>query len=99
MDPPPKIDLARRLKKSHLPPACAKQAFKIAVLDRCANHFRSIGSRPKVLPKYTDPRRFLVRRSAELRRSLAPGTFLTGLRTGFFNTLFRLSELKVEKTR
>ena len=97
MDPSPRIDLARPLKKSHLSPGCAKQAFRIAALDRCGNHFRSIGSRSKVLPKYTDTRRFLARRSAELRRSLAPGTFLTGLRTGFFNTLFRLSGLKVEK--
>ncbi len=84
--------LIRPWKKAHLPPACAKQAFRIAALDRCGNRFRSKRSRSNVLPKYASAhrqaqggeedrttRRFLARRSAELGRSLAPGTFLTGL--------------------
>ena len=48
--------------------------LKKAHLLRCAQSPRS-----NVLPKYASARRFLAR--------LAPGTFLTGLETGFFKTL------------
>ncbi len=42
----------RSLKKAHLPPACAKRAFRIVALDRRGTHFRSHRSRSNVLPKY-----------------------------------------------
>ena len=48
--------------------------LKKAHLLRCAQLSRS-----NVLPKYVSARRFFAR--------LASGTFLTSLRTGFFNTL------------
>jgi len=43
----------RLLKKTHVPPACFKQAFRIVALRRS-----------NVPPKYADPRRFFARRSA-----------------------------------
>jgi len=76
------IDANRPLKKAHLPPACPKQAFRIVALDRCGNHSRSKQGCSNVLPKYASARRFLAH--------LVPGTFLTGLATGLFNTLQRL---------
>ena len=51
-----------------------EQTVEKAHLLRCAQ-----SSRSNVLPKYASARRFLAR--------LAPGTFLTGLETGFFKTL------------
>jgi len=70
---------SRPLKKAHVPPACPKQAFRIVALDRCGKHSGSKRSRSNVLLQYVSARRFLARRSAELGRSLSPGTFLTGL--------------------
>ncbi|MCH8875130.1 hypothetical protein IH824_20615, partial [candidate division KSB1 bacterium] len=43
---------SRLLKKTHMPPACRKQAFRIVALDRCGNHSRSQQSRSNVAPKY-----------------------------------------------
>jgi len=55
---------SRLLKKTHIPPACLKQAFRIVALDRCRNHSRSKRSRSNVPPKYVSARRFFARRSA-----------------------------------
>jgi hypothetical protein len=68
---------SRLLKKTHMPPACLKQAFRIVALDRCGNHSRSKRSRSNVPPKYADPRRFFARLDSEI--------FLTSLQTAFFN--------------
>jgi len=90
----------RLLKKTHMPPACFKQAFRIVALRRS-----------NVPPKYADPRRFFARRPAvfdpdpstmlrvmvrysnheaqtrrELGRSLASEMFLTSLQTVFLTT-------------
>ncbi len=80
----------RPLKKAYLPPACPKQAYRIVALKRRENHFRSKRSRSNVLHKYASARRFLAR--------LAPGTFLTGLGTGVFNTLLRIRRAHAEST-
>jgi len=58
------MNSSRLLKKTHMPPACRKQAFKIVALDRCGNHSRSKRSRSSVPPKYASTRRFFARRSA-----------------------------------
>jgi len=76
---------SRLLKKTHMPPACRKQAFRIVALDRCGNHSRSKRSRSNVPPKYASARRIFARRSAELGRSLASEIFFTSLQTDFFN--------------
>ncbi len=55
----------------------------------CTPKTHLVSTQPDVLPKYASARRFLS--------PLAPGTFLTGLGTGFFNTLLRLSGLEVEE--
>jgi len=93
----------RLLKKTHMPPACLKQAFRIVALDRYGNHSRSKRSRSNVPPKYASARRFFERRSAvfdpdaqtrsELGRSLASEIFLTGLQTAFFSSLLGTSLL------
>jgi hypothetical protein len=70
---------SRLLKKTHMPTACLKQAFKIVALDRYGNHSRSKRSRSNVLPKYASARRFFARLASEI--------FLTSLQTGFFNNL------------
>jgi hypothetical protein len=57
--------------------------MKVAV-NRPGRFSRSKQSRSNVLPKYADSRRFIARRSAEQRRSLASEIFLTSLHTAFF---------------
>jgi len=76
---------SRLLKKTHMQPACFKQAFELVALDRCGNHSRSKRSRSNVPPKYADPRRFFARRSADQGRSLASEICLTSLQTNSFN--------------
>ncbi len=73
------MNSSRLLKKTHMPPACRKQAFKIVALDRCGNHSRSKRSRSNVPPRYASARRFFVR--------LASKIFLISLQTAFFNNL------------
>jgi len=68
---------SRLLKKTHMPPACLKQAFRIVALDRCGGHSRSKWSRSNVPPKYAFARRFFARLASEI--------FLTSLQTAFFN--------------
>ncbi len=68
---------SRLLKKTHMPPASLKQAFRIVALDRCGNHFRSKRSRSDVPPKYASARRFFARLASEI--------FLTSLQTDVFN--------------
>jgi len=70
---------SRLLKKTHMPPACLKQAFRIVALDRCGNHSRSKRSRSNVPSKYASARRFFARLASEI--------FLTSLQTAFFNNL------------
>ncbi len=81
------LDLAQRasrlLKKTHMPPACLKQAFRIVALDRCGNHSRFKRSRFNVPPKYASARRFIARLASEI--------FLTSLQTAFFNNLLEHS--------
>ncbi len=60
--------------------------MKVAV-NRPEKFSPSKQSRSNVPPKYVSARRFIARRSAELGRSLAPGTFLTSQKTAFFNNL------------
>ncbi len=70
---------SRLLKKTHMPTAYFKQAFRIVALNRCGNHSRSKGSRSNVLPMYVSARRFFARLASEI--------FLTSLQTAFFNKL------------
>jgi hypothetical protein len=86
------------LKKTHMPPACLKQALRIVALDRCGNHSRSKRSRSNVPPMYADPRRLFARRSAELGRSLASEIFLTSLQTAFFNNLLGAKDAQNRRT-
>jgi len=67
------------MKKTHMPPACLKQALRIVALDRGGNYFRSKRSRSNVSPKYASARRFFARLASEI--------FLTSLQTAFFNNL------------
>jgi len=55
---------SRLLKKTHMPSACLKQAFRIVALDRCGDHSRSKRSRSNVPPKYASARQFFARRPA-----------------------------------
>jgi len=55
---------SRLLKKTHMPSACLKQAFRIVALNRCGDHSRSKRSRSNVPPKYASARQFFARRSA-----------------------------------
>ncbi len=81
------ISSSRPLKKTHMPPACLKQAFWIVALDRCGNHSRSKRGRSNVPPKYASARRFFARLASEI--------FLTSLQTVFFNK--PLGEIWVNK--
>ncbi len=78
---------SRLLKKTHMAPACLKQAFRIVALDRCGNHSRSKQSRSNVPRKYADPRRFFARLASEI--------FLTNLQSAFFNSLLVFFDLAV----
>ncbi len=76
--------ISRLLKKTHMPTACFKQAFRIVALDRCGNHSRSKRSRSNVPSKYASARRFFARLASEI--------FLTSLQTAFFNNLLDCSK-------
>ncbi len=77
------IPISGLLKKTHMPPACREQAFRIVALNRCGNHSRSKRSRSSV-PQYASARRFFARLAFEI--------FLTSLQTAFFNNLLDCSK-------
>ncbi len=79
------------MKKTHMPSACLKQAFRIVALDRCGNHSRSKRRRSNVPPKYASARRFFARLASEI--------FLTSLQTAFFNNLLVREETERLRTK
>jgi len=67
--------------------------MKVAV-NRLGKFSRFKQSRSNVPRKYADPRRFFVRRSAKLGRSLASEIILSSLPTGFFSNLLVLCQVR-----